>query len=370
MCTICEDRRHARSGLCIECDAGLCKTFFHVTCAQKEGLLFESHSDEVDPYFAQCQQHADKTIIKKKKRSFMALNAAQRKIEPGKLYSDNERIRNRLKEFTSQSDLMLQRWNESNRPPIPIKVSRMLMTSPSVITKLNRKSELAGLDPGSSFMSIQDEIEMARQKWHIPPSFNLEFVAYSLDRNSRMISMNKRNSELIKQNTILKLQESKLREKHDNLKLILDQHRAEVDSLVKNVRELQSFVNWKSGKQCKLPPALEQLLAKASSSYERTQQKNKQSEHSRPTLTTFSCQKCKTIEDQHLLSLCDTCNFYYHIYCLDPPLTRVPKKTKFGGWQCSDCSEKDEEEEEAVEKQNELAFFDAKDGPRRLRAYF
>lgn len=39
----------------------------------------------------------------------------------------------------------------------------------------------------------------------------------------------------------------------------------------------------------------------------------------------------------HLLIDCDSCKKYYHIHCLDPPLTVVPKKTKLYGWECSKC---------------------------------
>ena len=28
---MCEDQRFAKTGICISCDAGLCKTYFHVT---------------------------------------------------------------------------------------------------------------------------------------------------------------------------------------------------------------------------------------------------------------------------------------------------------------------------------------------------
>lgn len=31
VCSICDDARFARSGVCIGCDAGMCKTYFHVT---------------------------------------------------------------------------------------------------------------------------------------------------------------------------------------------------------------------------------------------------------------------------------------------------------------------------------------------------
>lgn len=46
-CSFCEDTRFARTGVCISCDAGMCRSYFHVTCAQKEGLLSEAAAEEV-----------------------------------------------------------------------------------------------------------------------------------------------------------------------------------------------------------------------------------------------------------------------------------------------------------------------------------
>jgi hypothetical protein len=62
------------------------------------------------------------------------------------------------------------------------------------------------------------------------------------------------------------------------------------------------------------------------------------------------CGICSTKKDQHLLALCDSCRLYFHIGCLDPPLRRLPKKSRFGGWQCSDCTEKEEESEDEADK--------------------
>lgn len=362
-CTICEDRRLARSGICIGCDAGLCKTFFHVTCAQKEGLLFESHSDEVDPYFAQCKQHADKTVIKKKKRLFTALNARLRRVQP--LENCSERIKKKISELTQQPDPHLARWKLDNRPPIPAKVSRSLMTSPSLIIRLTRKSELMGLDPKSAFMSVQDEMEMARQKWHIPPAFDLEFVAYCIDRTTRMNSMKKQNVDLINQNLTLKNEEANLRDKFNSIKDIVGKLKSDCDALIMEARAIQKTVSATTGKPYNLPLQMEQLIARCNNSKGKSPVKATKTNYK--TSSTYGCGKCGTIKDQHLLALCDTCHSYFHIYCLDPPLTRVPKKTKFGGWQCSDCSERDEEEqEEAIEEQNALAVQEA-DGPRKLR---
>lgn len=68
-----------------------------------------------------------------------------------------------------------------------------------------------------------------------------------------------------------------------------------------------------------------------------------------------SCATCSLTKDQHTLALCDRCHLHYHLYCLDPPLRRMPKKTRFGGWMCSNCYEKDQEEEELIESALERA---------------
>lgn len=338
--------------------------------------MFESHSDEVDPYFAQCKQHADKTIIRKKKRTFTALFARLKRIQP--LQNCSDRIKKKLLEITQQLNPNLKRWTTDNRPPIPIKVSRSLMTSPSLIMRLTKKSELMGLEPKSAFMTVQDEMEMARQKWHIPPAFDLEFVAYCKDRTTRMTFMKKQNLELVNQNMTLKNEEANLREKFNSIKGLVGQLRFESEQMIKEARTIQKLVAASTGKQFNLPLHMEQLIARCTNSKSTNHPKSnsKSSNKSKSivinnnkTSSTYGCGKCGTIKDQHLLALCDTCHQYIHIYCLDPPLTRVPKKTKFGGWQCSDCSERDEEEqEEALEEQNELALQEAaQDGPRRLR---
>ena len=41
-----------------------------------------------------------------------------------------------------------------------------------------------------------------------------------------------------------------------------------------------------------------------------------------------SCQTCGSNQNQHLLALCDVCKFYYHLACLNPPLSKMPKKTR------------------------------------------
>ena len=60
------------------------------------------------------------------------------------------------------------------------------------------------------------------------------------------------------------------------------------------------------------------------------------------------CGICKKCSDQHLLSKCDTCHLYYHLGCLNPPLTRHPKRSKLYAWQCSECDNSDDSTNEKV----------------------
>lgn len=60
------------------------------------------------------------------------------------------------------------------------------------------------------------------------------------------------------------------------------------------------------------------------------------------------CGICKRCTDQHLLAKCDTCHLHYHLGCLNPPLTRHPKKSKLYGWQCSECDKSDDSGPEHV----------------------
>lgn len=111
-CSLCEDSRFARCGVCIGCDAGMCKTYFHVTCAQAAGLLSEAHSEEADhadPFYAHCRIHTDKTFIKHRKRNYnafrMIMNFRSANIEKLKQHQSNvaqKRIERKLKKHRNK----------------------------------------------------------------------------------------------------------------------------------------------------------------------------------------------------------------------------------------------------------------------------
>ena len=98
-----------------------------------------------------------------------------------------------------------------------------------------------------------------------------------------------------------------------------------------------------------------QHLIKSGSSKSKSKHPKHVSLPNETILVKQKCATCSLTKDQHSLALCDRCHLYYHLYCLDPPLRRMPKKTRFGGWQCSNCTEKDVEEEELMESALERA---------------
>eukprot|EP01119_Soliformovum_irregulare_P009852 TRINITY_DN2371_c0_g1_i1.p1 TRINITY_DN2371_c0_g1~~TRINITY_DN2371_c0_g1_i1.p1 ORF type:complete len:831 (-),score=259.15 TRINITY_DN2371_c0_g1_i1:1504-3996(-) len=49
------------------------------------------------------------------------------------------------------------------------------------------------------------------------------------------------------------------------------------------------------------------------------------------------CQICRQQDKEDKILLCDGCDKEYHMFCLDPPLSKVPK----GNWFCSSCLGKD-----------------------------
>ena len=65
------------------------------------------------------------------------------------------------------------------------------------------------------------------------------------------------------------------------------------------------------------------------------------------------CQVCSSGEDDSKMILCDACDKGFHIYCLEPPLKRIPA----GDWFCPECkgaetSDSDDASTEASEEED------------------
>ncbi|EEB14250.1 PHD finger protein, putative [Pediculus humanus corporis] len=393
-CVLCEDHRLASTGINIGCDAGMCRTYFHVTCAQREGLLSEAHSEEVDqadPFYAHCKLHTDKTLMKRRKRNYIVMQYKTKKktcdnSDGEKSNATAEALRVQRKLAKKRAKYLALKKN-SPTPWVPTqKMPRLLTTSASVCRELWRKAELMGIDSDAleakeSRVAVLTDIN---KKWHVPPAFSYEFTGYFLDRNNRIPAMKKNLENLLLENGKLSGEQEDLKKKYDQALM----NKQEVENfnvkLKKILEKFHSFVQFVAPNK-RLPVVSENLVNQPRTSHPlstmsvptaaalkagvgypiaRTNYKgqlqtepkviNKQEQV--PPLTSFECGICRSNLNQHLLAKCDTCHFHYHLGCLTPPLSRMPKKTKLMGWQCSEC-----DQESGNSNMEDI------EGPRKLR---
>uniref|UniRef100_A0A0A9Y8L4 PHD finger protein 14 n=8 Tax=Lygus hesperus TaxID=30085 RepID=A0A0A9Y8L4_LYGHE len=377
-CSLCQDQRFARTGVAVGCDAGMCKSYFHVTCGQREGLLAEAHSeeaDQADPFYAHCKLHTDKTLLKKRKRNWLALQMRMEEIRKNrKDDAEAQRIQRRLAKYRTK--YLGTRVNRI-QPWVPTqKMARLLTTSASACRALWRKAELSGADTQSWAMREAQVEALAdiHRRWHIQPAFSVEFIGYYLDRNNRISTLRKQVAELAEENSRLLDEQAVTEEKRDK---IYKEHALEVtanEELKAGVMKFHDLVSFLCpnkrlpvlsmiGRPVLTPPinigrpiltaAAKKCLAPP------VQRKDSTSSVSAASPVDNICSLCKGKQDQHLLADCDTCKNFYHLACLDPPLTKMPKKTKQMGWQCSECDNdsSDSDRENVVDTE----------APRRLR---
>ncbi|XP_077997010.1 PHD finger protein 14-like [Glandiceps talaboti] len=332
-CCYCEDERFAKTGIVIGCDAGMCRNYFHVTCAQKVGLLSEASPEEdiADPFYAYCKLHVEKLLMKQKRQHWLAVQShcKQHKLEQIEDLILKERIQSKLERSRERYKEMRKK-----RPPpwIPSeKMPRLLSTCPSAYRKLMKKAELLGINTETVTSRSSHERRDQRGKWRMTPTFTAEFVNYYLERNIKTTNLKVHLDDLIDQSAKLQRQQQNLREKYDTLSSDIETLKSSNVQLRNIGEELWNQLSEISGKNFPLPPV---LMTSQRSKVSPTRKETPKS----PTMTVIHvCGLCEETTDQHLLALCDTCKKYYHLGCLDPPLSRMPKKTTYSGWQCSEC---------------------------------
>ncbi|XP_015175796.1 PREDICTED: PHD finger protein 14 isoform X3 [Polistes dominula] len=397
-CSLCEDARFSRTGVCIECDAGMCHTYFHVTCAQREGLLSEAHSEEVDqadPFYAHCKLHSDKLLVRRRKRNWLALQLRaqyrqQLLKQPNHL--DTEEQRRIQRKLAKHRHKYLAHKASRPVPWVPTqKMPRLLTTSASACRQLAKKAKLMGVD--TTVLEAQEAQLVAlvdiRKKWHIPPAFSVEFIGYYLDRNLRLTSMKRRLQELLDINTELLNEQQRLDRRYDEV-MKDNEEQIRVNVTLKEQIDMYHQMLRNNGYVKPLPlitdlakPRIQPTLGtglgvptaaalkmgvgfpiqvgKGAEGVREgrvlSSQAHDQNHKSELTLR-HQCGICRRSTNQHLLAKCDTCHLHYHLSCLSPPLSRMPKKTKLMGWQCSECDKESSGSE--VERVDTSA-------PRKLR---
>uniref|UniRef100_A0A3P8TMK4 PHD finger protein 14 n=1 Tax=Amphiprion percula TaxID=161767 RepID=A0A3P8TMK4_AMPPE len=221
-CSFCEDARFARTGVCISCDAGMCRSYFHVTCAQREGLLSEAAAEEdiADPFFAYCKQHADRFDRKWKRKNYLALQSyckvslqeREKQLTP----EAQARITTRLQQYRAKAEL-----SRNTRPQAWVpreKLPRPLTSSASAIRKLMRKAELMGISTDIFPVDTSDaNASMDGRRKHKQPALTADFVNYYLERNMRMIQIQDNISEQKNLKDKLESEQEKLHVEYNKL---------------------------------------------------------------------------------------------------------------------------------------------------------
>ncbi|CAL1526617.1 unnamed protein product [Lymnaea stagnalis] len=331
-CSLCEDSRFSQTGVCINCDAGMCKAYFHVTCAQKEGLLAEAAPEEVmdiaDPFFAYCKLHADKITSKIKRRNWLAIQSHVKRHTPNVIVEEIERLR-----FDRKLNRHREKYSvtKSKRPQswVPTqKMVRHLHTSPSAVRGFLRKAELMGVI--TQVHTVPAEKLEVRKKAIGQPAFSSEFINYFMERNMKVDNLKNTLVELISQNNKLQEQEKIVRKTYDQLHNEVNDLKQKGNN---SRREGESLCGILQDIYGKVVPNIPEVFKNR----KRTRSPGKRESPASPTAIINQCGICNKTNEQHLLAKCDSCKKHYHLGCLEPPLTRMPKKTKLFGWQCSYC---------------------------------
>ncbi|XP_029022045.1 PHD finger protein 14 isoform X4 [Betta splendens] len=360
-CSFCEDARFARTGVCISCDAGMCRSYFHVTCAQREGLLSEAAAEEdiADPFFAYCKQHADRFDRKWKRKNYLALQSyckvslqeREKQLTP----EAQARITTRLQQYRAKAEL-----SRNTRPQAWVpreKLPRPLTSSASAIRKLMRKAELMGISTDIFPVDTSDaSASMDGRRKHKQPALTADFVNYYLERNMRMIQIQDNISEQKNLKDKLESEQEKLHVEYNKLCESLEELLNVNGELRSEGQAIWNLLGSILGQKLSTPAVLKAPKERKPNKKEGgTPGKSS----SLPAIL-YSCGICKKKQDQHLLVLCDTCKLYYHLGCLEPPLTRMPKKTKNSYWQCSEC-------DQASSDEADIAMETLPDGTKRSR---
>ncbi|CAH8541715.1 unnamed protein product [Dicrocoelium dendriticum] len=381
-CSLCDERFFAWTGVCISCDAGLCRTFFHVTCAQKHGLLSEPVVDEnaADPYFAHCRQHTDKTIARQRRRNY--LTAASR------LRSKNDAHTNRSLIATSQMGLepRLQRKLEHFRTLyLELLSIREKPYGPCFLVENGKESLGLQFDTvflNCTFTPISVLLESACDYFFdsLEVSVQLEAIIQKrADLRSKFLQIllciqhfcpelkpsvflesaleeSNRPSELNVKSRTSSAMRAHIRDHlrpHRAFVPRQSQHRPVTSgpTLPKGVKRTLSTSRWVVTQPT--PTVGVEKLGDAA------HVDVKMNPSSSPENVILGCSICNGLQDQHLITKCDTCGKGFHLACLDPPLLRMPKRTRLYGWQCSYCTK-------AVAANTEVIEVDV-NAPRQLR---
>ncbi|GMS80279.1 hypothetical protein PENTCL1PPCAC_2454 [Pristionchus entomophagus] len=391
-CSGCTDRLESRTGIVVECDAALCKNFYHPTCAQRLGLLIdrsEEINEEDDEYhderFIHCKKHSHEEDVRKKRESYLAFVRQEEKrfasmLKRKKLNEREEEKRARMEEKSRARYRKMEgvtisvpdaSWDKSDKKN---RRARHLHTSSQYLEAFSNKAELVGVS--------RDELEKAfikvdgRTLSFLPPAFSPEFITYFNHREKHVMSAEKNRLERVtKERDEMREEQVKKETKYHELENDHKKAAGGVQEAQDRLTKIHSVLVRLGAK--KIPKVNE--IFKKESPTPRSRLLSRSScpdgpSTSRPANIMKNCATCSANKDQHLLVECDACHKHYHLQCLDPPLERMPKKKLFE-WHCMDCAPESSDDEnpeknkkkKRISPEKEVKEEEESNGIRKLR---
>eukprot|EP00039_Didymoeca_costata_P011172 m.155155 g.155155 ORF g.155155 m.155155 type:complete len:773 (-) comp15088_c0_seq1:288-2606(-) len=323
-CSLCETSETSSQGVCVPCDAGMCRNYMHPLCGQKLGLLQEVKDSEnsEQPYFVHCLQHADKVVTKAACREWPLLEKRWKSLEEiaqEKLKTDVQ-LKLALKSTREVYDSERAKWLNANREALG-QSQRVL---DAVLMAAREKARVAET-------SIEPSLDVRFIEQHNSYSRRLEQVVESMKRSKT------RHEVLIKEAKCLQ-------EDVDNLENQLITVR---EKKVKQCQLLEGIVDgWKlMGKNVCVPRTITTAQNSPQKNPKTTTVKDteKSPDKRKNSLASLRCDVCKKTNDIDMMVTCDMCSRSYHFGCHDPPLKKKPVKNKFSMWQCSSCDSSESE---------------------------
>ena len=304
----------------------MCKSYFHVTCAQEAGLLSEPSEDDHEQFFGHCKAHSDKEQIKRRRKNWLTHQLSYR--QRGAVITaerEADKLRENAKESPAQRNLRKlsesrERWLKTKQKDhwLPTqKMSRLLLTSNKAIKKFQRKAELQewNMDVIEEEEYNKQVVAEIRKKWNVAPAFTVEYVAYYHDRAVRIKDMQETLAEAVMRNNTLREEDDETCLKYRDLSAESEKVRSEgteTGRLFQLYKDL--LVRWDPHSRGLTSPTPSKTPSRLTSPRVRPK--------SGPGLKLHNCQSCRSSSDQHLLVHCDICQRAYHLHCLNPPLAK------------------------------------------------
>ena len=321
-CDLCEDERFAYSGLVVECDAGLCKSNFHITCAQKLGYLMENTNEDVktNPFFTHCKVHVDKDLARPKKKAHRLLMEHLNAASNDQLDEQSSQIleQKRREYLVSRKETIVPAIMTERHP-------RALFGSVSAFSKLTKKAELFGLN---THVTIVEDTDYADKPIKlIKPDISSGFAKQYESRQKQLRETAARSNYHYKNLMNLREEEQKLQAEIHDLQMQVPKISKKYEKIRKQAVAIWKFLSLVEPTEYDIPDS---LMQKQNIRIKANVIKKK--------MGLKFCHTCKHGQAPETMVDCDECHNWFHFGCLDPPLTRNPKVSKRWAWFCTDCT--------------------------------